>query len=38
MSDLGDVKKTSRGFEIIMFKDSYDMDCSLQQSSRTSDA
>ena len=30
---LGDVTKTTRQFQIIMFKDRYDTPCSLQQSS-----
>jgi hypothetical protein len=31
------VEKTNRGFEIIYFKDRYDMACSLQQSSAIDD-
>ena len=30
---LGKVRRTERGFEIISFKDCYENDCSLQQSS-----
>ena len=30
---LGTVKLTSRGFEIIMFRDRYETSCSIQQSS-----
>jgi hypothetical protein len=33
IAKLGKVKTTGRGFEIITFKDRYDCDCSLQQSS-----
>jgi hypothetical protein len=31
--ELGKLKHTSRGFELIEFKDIYDEECSLQQSS-----
>lgn len=30
---LGAVERTDRGFELIQFKDSYGVDCTLQQSS-----
>lgn len=30
---LGEVKRTARGFEIINFRDRYNANCSLQQSS-----
>ena len=33
MKSLGKVKKTSRGFELIEFKDKYGVECSLQASS-----
>lgn len=33
MTELGEVEKTSRGFQIIKFNDRYDNPCYLQQSS-----
>lgn len=33
MAELGKVQCTNRGFEIIEFKDRYDQECTLQQSS-----
>jgi len=33
MDRLGEIKNTSRGFQYIVFKDRYGLDCSLQQSS-----
>lgn len=37
MTPLGKIETTSRGFEIIKFKDRYNVDCSLQQSSMFDD-
>ena len=33
MKTLGEIETTERGFEVVRFKDFYDADCSLQQSS-----
>lgn len=37
MTPLGKIETTSRGFEIIRFKDRYSVECSLQQSSMFDD-